>query len=253
MINPELDRVSWRTGDTGEPVWNSLTKYCKPVYLLLPKGDKVKEDNYLGFGQFGELNAFEWLAEMNAPGLCTARKEHNVLLGQAIAGFPRHDFFRDELSGKIYSRRFHWIFDEVEKPDSDIEHFTPIDYIGEWLGINIAFPLKLSFDPNATYESIGSSHLAENNGSSGDPEHDRRYMEEKAYLEEWLKRNRSKKIAFAIRELSGERKIIRDGKIYDVSLSYNHLRSKIRVLGEDNILYGFSRKKLEHVCPSLTA
>lgn len=57
---------SWLTSDTQESIANNCTEQCRPVYLLQP-GDlgNILESSYEGYGEFGGVDVFEWLARMN--------------------------------------------------------------------------------------------------------------------------------------------------------------------------------------------
>ncbi len=62
---------SWKTADTGESIANSHSPRCKQraVFLLQPDGEPpVEESWYAGYGMFGEVDAYEWLAERNGGG-----------------------------------------------------------------------------------------------------------------------------------------------------------------------------------------
>ena len=66
---------SWKTADTNETIWNRYAievnpaHQCKPVYLLQPNGmAPILEPSYEGYGDFGGIDALEWLAEMNGKG-----------------------------------------------------------------------------------------------------------------------------------------------------------------------------------------
>lgn len=57
---------SWKTADSGESIANVYSgKRVRPVYLLQPDGENIREDAYEGYGEFGGVDAYEWLAERN--------------------------------------------------------------------------------------------------------------------------------------------------------------------------------------------
>ncbi len=57
---------SWKTADSQESIMNAYTDQCRPVYLLQPDGQPpILEPAYQGYGDFGGVNAYVWLAEHN--------------------------------------------------------------------------------------------------------------------------------------------------------------------------------------------
>ena len=65
---------SWKTADTNESILNRFA--CedhgipvKTVYLLQPNGlPPIEETSYEGYGVFGEIDAYSWLASMKGLG-----------------------------------------------------------------------------------------------------------------------------------------------------------------------------------------
>lgn len=60
---------SYLTADTGESIMNTYSSSpSQTVYLLRPDGlPPVAEPAYEGYGVFGGLKAFDWLARFNLP------------------------------------------------------------------------------------------------------------------------------------------------------------------------------------------
>lgn len=58
---------SWLTADTKESIANVYSsRPVRPVYLLQPYGKlPIEEPAYEGYGDFGEVNALDWLAMAN--------------------------------------------------------------------------------------------------------------------------------------------------------------------------------------------
>lgn len=56
---------SWHTNDTHEPIWNTWTGKAKTVHMFDNQGNSWREDNYDGYGVFGDKDYYELLAEMN--------------------------------------------------------------------------------------------------------------------------------------------------------------------------------------------
>lgn len=62
---------SWKTADTNESIMNIHSGESKPVYLIQPNGEPVVcEPSYNGYGVFGGVDAYEWLAQKNGKGKC---------------------------------------------------------------------------------------------------------------------------------------------------------------------------------------
>lgn len=60
---------SWLTSDTKKSIASRYSvKRTKTVYLLQPNGGSpIQEDDYEGYGVFGGVDAYDWLAENNLP------------------------------------------------------------------------------------------------------------------------------------------------------------------------------------------
>ena len=58
---------SWKTQDTGRSISNSYSsRGTFTVYMINPKtGEVYKEENYDGYGEFGNKDFYELLAEIN--------------------------------------------------------------------------------------------------------------------------------------------------------------------------------------------
>ena len=57
---------SWNVSGTNTPIMNCFTEECKTVYLLQPGGlPPIKEESYGGYGEFGGVDAYVWLAVWN--------------------------------------------------------------------------------------------------------------------------------------------------------------------------------------------
>ena len=60
--------TSWLTANTKESIRNRYAGGCRTVYLLQPYGrSPIKEEAYEGYGVFGDIDAFVWLAMHNLP------------------------------------------------------------------------------------------------------------------------------------------------------------------------------------------
>ena len=59
---------SWKTADTNETIWNTYTKKHRPIYLLFPDREPIKETSYDGYGRFSGQDVYEILAKENGLG-----------------------------------------------------------------------------------------------------------------------------------------------------------------------------------------
>lgn len=122
---------SWETSDTKQSVANNCQskKECKVVYLLQPGGkDSIEEESYSGYGIFGGVDAYAWIARMNMPQKYTAPPEQLTCTDEErLAGIRMED-----------------------------QHFK-----GD---IVLEYPLKLSFNKNAVYEKLPAAHHCKHQG-----------------------------------------------------------------------------------------
>lgn len=73
---------SWQTADTKRSISNKYSsRGTFPVFVLLPEGGFIAEDNYEGYGVFGGQDIYALLAQWNAPELCTGDPEHDRGIG----------------------------------------------------------------------------------------------------------------------------------------------------------------------------
>lgn len=179
---------SWQTADTEESIYNNLSDLgCKTVYLLQPNGQPpIKEDDYEGYGVFGGVDAYEWLARQNLTEEEIAEIENNFadtklesknFMFRTIGiGFEMGEYLKDTKTNKYYS-----IFMPVRLPSNDksgiqINHIAsrfdePLEEF-DGLTANEAiesgrlekiqvktppYPLKFSFNKNAVYEKLPAS------------------------------------------------------------------------------------------------
>lgn len=100
-----MGMFSWKTNDTNTSISNSSSsRGTFTVYLMDNKGNKWKEDNYEGYGDFGGKDYFELLAEMNG--------EQGRDLGIDIEhGFIDGDFIFPNL---VENPNWEWINEQPE-------------------------------------------------------------------------------------------------------------------------------------------
>lgn len=123
---------SWKTADTDETIWNAHSNHgAQTVYLLQPDGQPpLREDSYDGYGVFGGVDAYAWLARQNLPAEQTEGRSDDDLRDDGITLF----------------------FDQGKPGVPKVER-----------------PLKFSFDPKADYAGLKASTDCESQGFFSDP------------------------------------------------------------------------------------
>jgi hypothetical protein len=167
---------SWKTADTKESIANDKSGHPngrRPVYLLRPDGKgSVGGKPYGGYGFFDRVNAYKWLARNNT----RFNSEHVGILLDCGDVAKGHD-------GKYYmfghdAEELALLKDHIGE-DAEVVHYSSgLDAItvngetktyNDWLAggeftriyyselVNIRYPLKFSYDPNAVYEDHPAS------------------------------------------------------------------------------------------------
>lgn len=171
---------SWLTADKKESIRHGFNK---EVYLLQPNGQNpIEETFYEGFGEFGGVDAYEWLAINNLPKnyLEKAKKlmqENSNYELRDIGIYLDSKYFIDTRDNKKYCYNpftaalfnLH-VFANYE---CDINGSTPnklreekiwiAHEVSELIG-GIKYPLKFSFNKNAIYEDLKPSKDCPNQG-----------------------------------------------------------------------------------------
>jgi len=152
---------SWKTADTKETIYNMATDKCRPVYLLQPGGlPPIFEGAYEGYGVFGGIHAYAWLAKQNASLFYKDLNEKEITsLGLNL----QFGCYQDVHTKQLYSFRGypgairHGSFDEVVSG----YNLTANELIEaeQWVKYQkpLTFPLKFSFDKEAVYEALPES------------------------------------------------------------------------------------------------
>jgi len=172
---------SWQTSDTKESIGNTHTSHCKTVYLLQPNGEPpIKETQYNGYGVFGGVDAYDWLAEHNLPksevqkiidsGGSYALRIHAI---ENFAPFASVYIFQD--TGKILRRSEVIDLENGMTYETKQERFggrsineliESGDVVTELMSDHnlVEYPLKFSFDEHAVYENLPAAEDCPNQG-----------------------------------------------------------------------------------------
>lgn len=121
---------SWKTADSKESIANMHAVHpnsARTVYMLQPNGkEPIIERFYEGYGVFGGVDAYAWLARMN------------IDTPEVQQLFQRGDVEKLRLIG--------------------------IEFAFSEEGRKCQYPLKFSFDFNAYYECLPASEMCDNQG-----------------------------------------------------------------------------------------
>lgn len=164
---------SWKTADTGESIANRhSSRPVKPVYLLQPNGQPpIKESSYDGYGRFGNVDAYNWLAKVN---FGTENMLH-VAINADCGGYHEDDDHVYLCSMHLTEKDFRAAV-QTDKKVVSFETYgsvlpngkTPNECIqnGLWrvARIKLTYPLKFSFNPDAVYEDLPASQSCEYQG-----------------------------------------------------------------------------------------
>lgn len=166
---------SWNTADTKESIANTYSgRDTKPVFLLQPNGQPpIKEEDYEGYGVFGGVDAYEWLAKVNAKPLgidiTGASPDElrimgiNLAMGHVLKDAETGDYWHvgKELSLITPSKHFDGDYSQVipelgMSPNEliDSHRFVRVPFKSL---LGLPFTLKFSHNENAEYELLVES------------------------------------------------------------------------------------------------
>ena len=169
---------SWKTSDTNKAIRNIYAGGCKTVYLLQPNGKPpIKETAYEGHGEFGGVDAFDWLADNNIEKSILDKAEKLNIEKRLLGIYINSDYYIDTRDGKKFSYMLSELFEDLNPfpgnygskykgteinaliKDGIWKKSSFEDYFGK-----VKHPLKFSFSKDASYEELPASQIDENQG-----------------------------------------------------------------------------------------
>lgn len=170
---------SWNTCDTNESIANIHSGHVnstKPVYLLQPNGkEPLVEDYYEGYGDFGGIDAYVWIAENNLQkALLEKYKDDEDKLREFGLALEMGTYYEDINNGRKFGFHYTDLVDEIEHFGGTFDYVIPEygksanELIKEGTFVKKSLreficdynhPLKLSYNKDAKYEDFeGSTH-----------------------------------------------------------------------------------------------
>lgn len=87
--------TSWKCSDTQRSISNNASiKGTFKVYVLIPEefgGGYIEEDNYEGYGKFGNKDIFSLIAKWNCPERCSGIETEDRIIGIEIACYDEQN------------------------------------------------------------------------------------------------------------------------------------------------------------------
>lgn len=171
---------SWNTSDTQESIMNIHSGLCKTVYMLQPNGlPNIKEVSYEGYGDFGGIDAYDWIADKNIKEDILNKAQKLGIEKRLLGIYIDSKYYLDTRSNKKYSYMLSELFDDLNPFPNNGNYGSDCDGVeinklikdGIWVAKplsdflgEIKYPLKFSFDENAKYENLPAANIAENQG-----------------------------------------------------------------------------------------
>lgn len=168
---------SWLTADTEESVTNRYsTRGARTVHLLQPEGrEPITEPSYEGYGEFGGIDVYDWLARQNIAADQLVGIDHDTMRGIGIT-LAMGSYYRHAETGDLITifneihpvvqakyglsvRNLHVRYDE---PIAEFGGRNANEMVADGSLVSIDLPrpditIKLSHDANAVYENLPES------------------------------------------------------------------------------------------------
>ena len=155
---------SWKTADTDKSIANVHSgKPVKTVYLVQPAGrPPIKESCYKGYGVFGGVDAYKWLANENfgdeSLDDVTINADCGLYLEDAVAIYLCSIHLSAENFKKaVPTNKKIVMFGRYDELLPNGMTANEMSEKGFSKAIELKFPLKFSFDPDAVYENLPAS------------------------------------------------------------------------------------------------
>lgn len=176
---------SWTTADKQESIANIHSNHpnkSRTVYLLQPEGAQpIAEAQYDGYGVFGGIDAYEWLANNNfSEKMIQKAIDNNIDVRNLGITALFGKYFTDRNDGEkfFFSYDDHNIFEDLTPFVGDYATIqpkygkTPNELIKEGVWVECDFseflyitkPLKFSHDKFAKYEDFPKSEICPKQG-----------------------------------------------------------------------------------------
>lgn len=160
---------SWLTADTNESISNTYAEMPnsgRTVYLLQPGGDNIESFGYEGYGEFGGVDAYEWLANQHG------YDDRSDGIALSYGSYYEHKDGSRWVYG-IYDIEGLTQFPGTYAAIIPKYGLTPNEMINngdftegslsDLMG-GLKYPLKFSFDKDAVYEDLTASKDCPNQG-----------------------------------------------------------------------------------------
>lgn len=161
-----MGQFSWLDCITEEQILDDVER---DVYVLIPKefgGGHIKETCYDGYGRFGGLDIYELVADWNRKYITADHVfPHEVKYWQSSD-------VNNNVEFKAKEKDWWMAYSDYSIDQRGVEYITGHEW--RWIGIELAcydednaalpFPIKITHDPNATYEMCGPSKSDPNQG-----------------------------------------------------------------------------------------
>ena len=104
-----MGQFSFIAGDTNRAVRNNTLGGDAMCKMIAPDGREWCEEQYDGYGLFGQKDIYELVAELNSPELCTGDEDKDRLVGISLVfqDNPDGDFTYCESKGMKMPRLAH--------------------------------------------------------------------------------------------------------------------------------------------------
>ena len=192
-----MGQFSWLDCVTGEQIVDNKRR---DVYLLVPKefgGGHIKETCYDGYGHFGGYDVYDLVARWNR-GCLSENPNHifpyAVSRAQYVMNCVKNNpDYSEKIELQIRNKDWYEAYKDLSLSEEEVvarvKEIRNSDWV-KWrfIGIDIAcydednealpFPIKITYDKNATYETCGISISDPNQGWECNDEYDDEYDEE---------------------------------------------------------------------------